>query len=82
MVGAGIGTVLTAAYLLGVVRRVAQGPTPPRPANGNSRIRDVNAWEVLAWAPLVALVVVLGLVPGVLLGLTDPAVSGLLAVMR
>jgi len=69
MVLGGLGTVLAAAYLLRMVRRVNQG-APAGPA-----VRDASALELAAWAPLVVLVVVLGLAPGLLLGVTDPAVA-------
>lgn len=70
------GTLLTAAYLLLVVRRVCMGG--PRPA-GETAIADVQGYEFAAWTPLVALTVLAGLWPAVLLGLTDPAVQQLLA---
>ncbi|MEU5215498.1 NADH-quinone oxidoreductase subunit M [Streptomyces sp. NPDC020807] len=70
------GTLLTAAYLLVVVRRVCMGG--PRPA-GEAPIADVQGYEFAAWTPLVALTVLAGLWPAVLLGLTDPAVQKLLA---
>ncbi|MFF5975700.1 NuoM family protein [Streptomyces sp. NPDC012769] len=70
------GTLLTAAYLLVVVRRVCMGG--PRPAD-EAAIADVQGYELAAWSPLVALTVLAGLWPAVLLGLTDPAVQQLLA---
>ncbi|MFF8607665.1 NuoM family protein [Streptomyces sp. NPDC015346] len=70
------GTLLTAAYLLVVVRRVCMGG--PRPS-GETPIADVQGYEFAAWTPLVALTVLAGLWPAVLLGLTDPAVQQLLA---
>ncbi|GGR39404.1 complex I subunit 4 family protein [Streptomyces roseolus] len=76
MVLGGLGTLLTAAYLLIVVRRVCMGG--PRPA-GEPELADVRAYELAAWTPLVALTVLAGLWPAVLLGLTDPAVQQLLA---
>ncbi len=76
MVLGGLGTLLTAAYLLIVVRRVCMGG--PRPA-GDPELADVQAYELAAWTPLVALTVLAGLWPAVLLGLTDPAVQQLLA---
>jgi len=74
LAGAGVGAVLTAAYLLTMVRRVMQGP----PEQIGPRLPDVVALEWAAWAPLVVLAVVVGLWPRALLGLTDPAVRGLL----
>lgn len=72
---AAFGTLLTAAYLLVVVRRVCMGAVP----QDAPRLADVQTYEFAAWAPLVALTVVAGLWPKVLLGLTDPAVQQLLA---
>ncbi|MFF0104814.1 complex I subunit 4 family protein [Streptomyces hirsutus] len=68
------GTLLTAAYLLVVVRRVCMGALPEQaPA-----LTDVHGYEFAAWTPLVVLTVVAGLWPGALIGLTDPAVQQLL----
>ena len=73
---AAFGTLLTAAYLLTVVRRVCMGDrdTERSPAV----LADVRAYEFAAWTPLAALTVLAGLWPAVLLGLTDPAVRSLL----
>ncbi|WP_190131434.1 complex I subunit 4 family protein [Streptomyces mashuensis] len=73
---AGLGTLLTAAYLLVVVRRVCMGEQKEH--NAVPAFADVQAYEFAAWSPLVALTVVAGLWPAVLLGLTDPAVQQLL----
>jgi NADH-quinone oxidoreductase subunit M len=69
------GTLLTAAYMLVVVRRVCMGAVPQEAP----RLADVHTYEFAAWTPLVALTVVAGLWPRALLGLTDPAVQQLLA---
>lgn len=69
------GTLLTAAYMLIVVRRVCMGAVP----QDMPKLSDVHTYEFAAWTPLVALTVVAGLWPKVLLGLTDPAVQQLLA---
>ncbi|MFD5286163.1 NADH-quinone oxidoreductase subunit M [Streptomyces rubrogriseus] len=74
---AAFGTLLTAAYMLIVVRRVCMGAVPqeaPQP-----KFADVRTYEFAAWTPLVALTVVAGLWPRTLLGLTDPAVQQLLS---
>jgi NADH-quinone oxidoreductase subunit M len=75
MAVAGFGTLLTAAYLLVVVRRVCMGVKP----QDAPEFADVRGYEFAAWTPLVALTVLAGLWPAVLLGLTDPAVQKLLA---
>ena len=73
---AGAGLVLTAAYLLGLVRRVAQGRSAPRWA-GAPRLGDATTLELAVWLPIVLAVLGLGLYPAALLDLTDPAVHGL-----
>ncbi|MFJ7158446.1 NuoM family protein [Streptomyces sp. NPDC101118] len=78
MVIGGVGTLLTAAYLLLVVRRVCMGDPAAQPARPEA-LADVQTYEFAAWTPLVALTVLAGLWPAVLLGLTDPAVQKLLA---
>ncbi|MGW6456864.1 complex I subunit 4 family protein [Streptomyces sp. NPDC055078] len=77
MVIGGFGTLLTAAYLLIVVRRVCMGV--PGPKERAEPFADIQPYEFAAWSPLVALTVLAGLWPAVLLGLTDPAVQKLLA---
>ncbi|MFI9203690.1 NuoM family protein [Streptomyces sp. NPDC053048] len=72
---AGFGTLLTAAYLLVVVRRVCMGEK----RDETPALADVQPYEFAAWTPLVALTVLAGLWPAALLGLTDPAVQQLLA---
>ncbi|MFP1627425.1 NuoM family protein [Streptomyces sp. 5K101] len=81
---AAFGTLLTAAYLLVVVRRVCMGAPSQSiagPTDGRTfaPLTDVRGYEFAAWTPLVALTVIAGLWPAVLLGLTDPAVQQLLA---
>ncbi len=70
------GTLLTAAYLLVVVRRVCMGRPPT--SGATLALPDVRAHEFAAWTPLVVLTVLAGLWPALLLGLTEPAVQTLL----
>ncbi len=73
LVLAALGMVLTAAYFLRVMRRVGQGrPRGPQ-------LRDICEIEGATWAPLAALILTLGLFPGVLLNLTDHPVEQLLS---
>jgi NADH-quinone oxidoreductase subunit M len=69
------GTLLTAAYMLVVVRRVCMGALPQE----TPKLADVRGFEFAAWTPLVVLTVLAGLWPKALLGLTDPAVQQFLA---
>jgi NADH-quinone oxidoreductase subunit M len=74
---AAFGTLLTAAYLLLVVRRVCMGePGAAREENG--ALVDLRRHEYAAFTPLAALTLLAGLWPALLLSLTDPAVQNLL----
>ncbi len=75
MVFGGIGTILTAGYLLWTVQRVNLGTVPP--AWSEHTIPDVTRVEWLAWAPLLAGILVLGLFPRMVLGTSNEAVSAL-----
>jgi NADH-quinone oxidoreductase subunit M len=76
MVGGGIGTVLTAGYLLWTIQRVNLGRVPERFADGHG-IFDVRPLEWYAWAPLLILILVAGLYPKLILAVTDGAVQTL-----
>jgi NADH-quinone oxidoreductase subunit M len=63
-VGAAAGVILAAVYMLGVVQKMFFGPlTNPK----NKHLPDLNRREVLALAPLIALIFVIGLFPGIFL---------------
>ncbi len=54
------GVILAAVYMLSVVQRMFFGPlTNPK----NKRLKDINAREIIALAPLVALIFVIGWFP-------------------
>jgi NADH-quinone oxidoreductase subunit M len=74
MVGGGIGTVLTAGYLLWTIQRINLGGVPERFADGHG-IHDVVPLEWIAWAPLLVLILAAGIYPNMMLGLTDGAVQ-------
>jgi NADH-quinone oxidoreductase subunit M len=76
MVGGGVGTVLTAGYLLWTVQRVNLGRVPEKFAEGQG-IHDVHRTEWLAWAPLLLLILAAGIYPKLLLEVTDGAVQTL-----
>jgi NADH-quinone oxidoreductase subunit M len=77
----GLGTLLTAAYMLVVVRRVCMGDPQEEPGQARTAtvwLPDVRRYEYAAWTPLVLLTIAAGLWPALILGLTDPAVQNLL----
>ena len=78
MVVAAIGTVLAAGYLLWLLQRTAMG-TPSEEFADDPHIIDTNREEWLAWSPLLVLILVFGLVPGLIFNTTDPAVDAQLS---
>ena len=73
MVVAGIGTVFAAGYLLWMYQRTAFGTTKEEFADAH--VHDVQAPEWIAWTPLLVLIVVLGVFPGLMFRVTDGAVE-------
>jgi len=65
---AAIGGALTAAYFLRLLRRVTQGPATPVVRLASPAIAGA---EWLAWAPLIVLVLAVGLAPGLVLVATS-----------
>ncbi len=74
MVIAALGTVLAAGYLLWLLQRTAMGEPSEEFAN-DPHITDPNREEWIAWTPLLVLILVFGLVPGLIFNVTDPAVE-------
>jgi NADH-quinone oxidoreductase subunit M len=72
MAVAAVGTVFAAGYLLWMLQRVAFGV--PRPEFEHAHIHDLHVPEYLAWAPLLILIVALGVYPHLLFHVTDGAV--------
>lgn len=68
-----IGLVLTALYLLATVRRVCQGDDVI--SQRLPVLADVTRHEAVSWSPLVALTVLLGLWPGLVLSVVDPVMQ-------
>jgi NADH-quinone oxidoreductase subunit M len=77
MVAGGIGTVLTAGYFLWTLQRVNMGTLPEKWKE--SGFRDILVIEWVAWIPLLALTLILGLFPRLVLGMTDEAVNSLMS---
>ncbi len=73
MVIASIGTVLAAGYLLWLFQRTAFGT--PKEEWATTEVHDVERPEWLAWAPLLAGIVLFGILPGIVFDITDPAVN-------
>jgi NADH-quinone oxidoreductase subunit M len=78
MIAGGIGTILTAGYFLWMLQRVNMGTLPDRWKE--TTFRDTLTVEWLAWVPLLIGIVVLGLYPRLVFGVTDDAVSEILKI--
>jgi NADH-quinone oxidoreductase subunit M len=75
MVLGGIGTILTAGYFLWMLQRVNLGTVPDRWRE--KELVDVNRVEYLAWAPLLVGILLLGVAPVLIFGMTNDAVATL-----
>ncbi|MDQ4008405.1 MAG: NADH-quinone oxidoreductase subunit M [Actinomycetota bacterium] len=82
MVLGGLGAVLTATYFVKVLRAVCQGDPAvravPLATGWSGRPVEATRQELAVWVPLVALTVLIGLAPGLLLDVVAPAVDALL----
>ena len=68
---AAAGGALAAAYFLRLLYRVTHGAAKPAVAG----IVEPEIGELVAWAPLVVLALVVGLVPALVLGVAHDAVA-------
>ncbi len=73
MAVAAIGTVFAAGYLLWMLQRVAFGTV--KGEFERAHIHDVHVPEYIAWAPMLVLILVLGIFPHLLFDITDGAVD-------
>ena len=76
MVIGGVGTILTAGYFLWMLQRVNLGTIPAK-WEGRS-FDDVQPLELASWAPLLVLILVLGVVPSIVFGVTNDSVTQLI----
>lgn len=74
-----LSIILGASYMLWMFQRTMFGPVT---TNENANLPDMNAREGLAFAPLVVLIVVVGVYPQLLLSKINPAVNGFLTLTR
>jgi NADH-quinone oxidoreductase subunit M len=74
-VGAAIGVILGALYMLTAVQKMFFGPIT---RDENKKLPDVNGREILALAPLVLAIFIVGLAPNILLNQTRDAVTRVL----
>jgi NADH-quinone oxidoreductase subunit M len=77
MIAGGIGTVLTAGYFLWMLQRVNMGTLPEKWKEAG--FSDILRVEWVSWVPLLALVVILGLFPRVIFGMSAETVDAILS---
>jgi NADH-quinone oxidoreductase subunit M len=75
MVIAAVGTVLAAGYLLWLFQRTAFGT--PTEEFADEQIEDVNVTEWIAWLPMLALILALGVFPNLIFHVTDPVMTAM-----
>jgi NADH-quinone oxidoreductase subunit M len=75
-VGAGLGVILAALYMLTAVQKMFFGPIT---RDENKRVTDINSREMLAVAPLILAMFLLGVAPNILLQPMHGAVERVLA---
>jgi NADH-quinone oxidoreductase subunit M len=73
-----VGTLLTAGYFLWLLQRVNLGQ--PKEEWEGHPIKDVLPLEGIAWAPLLILIIVLGIFPRLILDVTSPAVAAVASI--
>ncbi|MBT5905016.1 MAG: NADH-quinone oxidoreductase subunit M [Acidimicrobiaceae bacterium] len=78
MVIAALGTVLAAGYLLWLLQRTAFG-NPPAEFADDPAITDTTRHEWIAWAPILALIVAIGIYPNLIFRVSDGAVDASLS---
>jgi len=80
VVGAAVGTVLTAGYFLWLLQRVNLGT--PSAKWADEKLADVMAVEYVSWVPLAVIILVMGIFPVVVFGVQDAAVSQLVGYLN
>jgi NADH-quinone oxidoreductase subunit M len=73
-----LGLLVTAAVILTVIQKVFTGPVPERWAT----FPDLHRGEILAMAPVIGLMILIGLVPQLVVDSVNPTVVNLLAHWR
>ena len=76
MVAGGIGTILTAGYFLWMLQRVNMGMLPEKWKE--QTLPDIVAVEWVSWTPLLVGIVLLGVFPRIVFGVSDAAVNGIM----
>jgi NADH-quinone oxidoreductase subunit M len=69
-----LGLLFTGAYILKAIQQVLQGPLNEKWAHGEHKLTEINTREIVVMAPLMALILVIGLYPAWILDVINKAV--------
>jgi NADH-quinone oxidoreductase subunit M len=70
-----LGLLLTGAYILKGIRKVLHGPLNEHWAYGEHKLTEINAREILVMAPLMVLILWIGIYPAWILDVINKAVD-------
>jgi NADH-quinone oxidoreductase subunit M len=69
-----LGLLMTGAYILKGIKKVLHGPLNEKWAHGEHRLTEINTREIIVMAPLMVLILVIGLWPAWILDVINKAV--------
>lgn len=72
-----LGLLFTGAYILKGIRQVLHGPLNEHWAHGEHKLTEINTREIIVMAPLMALILVIGVWPAWILDVINTAVMAL-----
>jgi NADH-quinone oxidoreductase subunit M len=72
-----LGLLFTGAYILKGIKKVLHGPLNEHWAHGEHKLTEINTREILVMAPLMALILVIGVWPAWILNVINKAVLAL-----
>ena len=68
-----LGLLFTGAYILKGIRSVLHGPMNEHWAHGEHKLTEINTREIIVMAPLMALILIIGIYPGWILDVINKA---------
>ena len=70
-----LGLLMTGAYILKGIKKVLHGPLNEKWAHGEHRLSEINTREIIVMAPLMALILIIGIWPAWILDVINKAVT-------
>jgi NADH-quinone oxidoreductase subunit M len=68
-----LGLLFTGAYILKGIKNVLHGPLNENWAHGEHKLTEINTREIIVMAPLMTLILVIGIWPGWILDVINKA---------